>query len=92
MAAPSYIAFTKHPPGSKHSDIVVTASYDHGPSWKEPVIATPSDSIIYFQPNLAVDDRGQVGISAFALAPRTRRRDPAAFAPPAKLRASAHHW
>ena len=32
------------------------------------MIATPSDSIIYFQPNLAVDDRGQGGISAFALA------------------------
>src|SRR5262249_61544677 len=29
---------------------------------------TPHDEVIYFQPNLAVDDAGRVGISAFALA------------------------
>ncbi len=30
--------------------------------------ATPADGATYFQPNLAVDDAGRVGISAFALA------------------------
>jgi hypothetical protein len=29
---------------------------------------TPADGATYFQPNLAVDDAGRVGISAFALA------------------------
>lgn len=28
---------------------------------------TPNDGFIYFQPNLAVDEAGQVAISAFAL-------------------------
>jgi hypothetical protein len=32
------------------------------------VTATPDDDVIYFQPNLAVDETGLVAISAFALA------------------------
>src|SRR5262249_25136990 len=57
-----------YPPGAAPSDIVVTASHDRGGTWSKPVIATPADGVIYFQPNLAVDDAGRVGISAFALA------------------------
>ena len=63
-----YAAFTTHRPAATHSDIVVTASHDRGRTWTTPVIATPADGVIYFQPNLAVDDAGRVGISAFALA------------------------
>jgi hypothetical protein len=63
-----YVAFTTHKPGSAHSDIVVTASYDRGRSWSKPVTATPGDGVIYFQPNVAVDEAGRVAISAFALA------------------------
>jgi hypothetical protein len=47
---------------------VVTASADRGRTWTKPVTATPHDEVIYFQPNLTVDDAGRVGISAFALA------------------------
>jgi hypothetical protein len=61
-------AYTTHRPGAAHSDIVVTASRDRGRTWATPVAATPHDDVIYFQPNLAVDDAGRVGISAFALA------------------------
>jgi hypothetical protein len=57
-----------HKQGSAHSDIVVTASRDHGRTWSKAVAATPDDGVIYFQPNLAVDEAGQVAISAFALA------------------------
>jgi hypothetical protein len=32
------------------------------------VTATANDSVIYFQPNLAIDEPGLVAISAFALA------------------------
>jgi hypothetical protein len=32
------------------------------------VTATPHDGVVYFQPNLAVDEAGRVAISAFALA------------------------
>jgi hypothetical protein len=63
-----YAAYATHRPGAAHSDIVVTASHDRGQSWTTPVAATPHDEVIYFQPNLAVDDAGRVGISAFALA------------------------
>jgi TAT (twin-arginine translocation) pathway signal sequence len=63
-----YAAYTTHHPGATHSDIVVTASHDRGRTWTKPVTATPHDDVIYFQPNLAVDEAGRVGISAFALA------------------------
>ena len=63
-----YAAYTTHRPGAAHSDIVVTASRDRGRTWATPVAATPHDDVIYFQPNLAVDAAGRVGISAFALA------------------------
>jgi hypothetical protein len=63
-----YVAYTKHQPRAAHSDVVVTASYDHGRTWTKPVTATPADDVIYFQPNLAVDAAGRVAISAFAIA------------------------
>ena len=63
-----YVAFPTHKPGSAHSDIVVTASRDRGRTWSKPVTATPDDGVIYFQPNVAVDEAGRVAISAFALA------------------------
>jgi hypothetical protein len=62
-----YTAFPTHKPGSAHSDIMVTASRDHGRTWSKPVPATPADDTIYFQPNLTVDTTGRVAISAFAL-------------------------
>ena len=63
-----YAAYATHRPGATHSDIVVTASHDRGRTWTKPVTATPRDDVTYFQPNLAVDDAGRVGVSAFALA------------------------
>jgi hypothetical protein len=63
-----YVAFPTHQPGATHSDIVVTASHDRGRTWSKAVTATHDDGVIYFQPNLAVDEAGRVAISAFALA------------------------
>lgn len=62
-----YVAFPQRRAGT-HADIVVVASHDRGRTWSQPVSATPADGATYFQPNLAVDDAGRVGISAFALA------------------------
>lgn len=62
-----YVAFPVRKPGSAHSDIMVTASRDHGRSWSRPVAATPRDGTTYFQPNLAADASDRVAISAFAL-------------------------
>jgi len=63
-----YVAFPTRIPGAAHSDIVVSASRDKGRTWSELVTATPRDDVIYFQPNVAVNEAGQVAISAFALA------------------------
>jgi hypothetical protein len=63
-----YAAFTTHQPGADHSGIVVSASYDRGRTWRPPLAATPDDHVIYFQPQLTVDNDGQVALSAFALA------------------------
>jgi hypothetical protein len=63
-----YAAYTTHQPGATHSDIVVTASHDRGRTWTRPVTATPHDEVTYFQPNLAINAAGRLGISAFALA------------------------
>ena len=62
-----YVAFPQHGAGA-HSDILVVASHDRGRTWSKPVSATPADGATYFQPNLAVDNAGRVGISAFVLA------------------------
>jgi hypothetical protein len=63
-----YAAYTTHQPGATHSDIVMSASHDRGRTWTKPVTATPHDDVTYFQPNLAINEAGRVGISAFALA------------------------
>lgn len=63
-----YVAFPKHQPGARHSDIVVVESSDGGRTWPKAVIATPDDGVTYFQPNLAVTNDGRVAVSAFALA------------------------
>lgn len=84
-----YAAFTTHQPGADHSDIVVSASYDRGRTWRPPVAATPADHVIYFQPQLTVDNDGRVALSAFALADGrvnvvlvTSRPGPLRFGPP----------
>lgn len=66
-----YAAYSTHQAGASHSDIVVSASHDHGHTWSQPLTATPHDDVTYFQPNLAVDEAGRVAISAFALADGT---------------------
>ena len=80
-----YVAFVKHKPGATHSDIVVTASHDRGGTWSAAVSATPDDAVTYFQPNLAVDETGQIAISAFALA-NGRIDQVLLLAPPRDLR------
>jgi hypothetical protein len=63
-----YAAFITHQPGADHSGIAVHASHDRGRTWHPPVTATPADHVIYFQPQLTVDDSSRVILSAFALA------------------------
>lgn len=64
-----YVAFATCQPGADHADIVARASTDAGATWSAPVTATPTTgSVVYFQPQLAVDHKGRLWCSAFALA------------------------
>lgn len=83
-----YAAFVTHKAGAAHSDIVVTASYDRGRTWSRTVTATPDDATVYFQPSLAVNESGQVALSAFALAGGRVDRM-VLFSPPRELRFGA---
>ena len=69
-------------PGAAHSDIVVVASRDRGRTWSKAVTATPGDGVIYFQPNLAVDDGGPG--RDLRLRPRERPRGPGPARLPAR--------
>lgn len=65
-----YVAFVTHEAGAARSDIVLHVSPDGGRSWRPPTpITPPGREVVYFQPQLAVDDLGRVGVSAFALGP-----------------------
>lgn len=93
-----YVAFPTHKARAAHSDIVVTESHDGGRTWSEPVTATPDDSVIYFQPNLTVDAKGRVAISAFALANGrvdqvllVSRAGELRFGPPLRVTAAPFH-
>jgi hypothetical protein len=84
-----YAAFVTHDADTDHSDVMVTASFDRGTSWRTPVAATPRDHRIYFQPQLAIDPTGRVALSAFALADGrvdtvlfTSPAEPLCFGPP----------
>ncbi len=83
-----YAAFVTHKAGATHSDIVVAASFDHGRTWPETVTATPDDAMIYFQPNLAVNESGQVALCAFAFA-NNRADRVVLLSPPRDLRFGA---
>jgi len=50
-----------------HDQVEVFASHDLGRSWSAPMVATVSSSASYFQPQLAVDGGGAVGLEAFEL-------------------------
>ena len=90
-----YVAFPKHQPGAKHSNIVVVESSDRGRTWPKAVTATPDDGVTYFQPNLAVDPRRPR--RGLRIRPRQRPRAPsptrlpASGAPLPATAASDHH-
>lgn len=62
-----YAAFATRESGAAHTDIAVSASLDGGATWTTPVAVTSADTAVYFQPELAVDHKGRLWCSAFAL-------------------------
>jgi hypothetical protein len=61
-------AFTVHEAGAGHADILLAASRDGGRTWSPASAVTPQDQVIYFQPQVAIDDAGRIGVMAFAMA------------------------
>jgi hypothetical protein len=58
--------FTVHEaPG--HADILLAASRDGGRTWSRAKAVTPQDQVIYFQPQVAIDAAGRIGVMAFAM-------------------------
>ena len=61
-------AYAVHRAGASHSDILLTASRDGGRTWSAATAVTPQDQVLYFEPWVAIDDAGRIGVMAFALA------------------------
>lgn len=67
-----YAVFVTHESRASHSAIVLSASSDYGRTWGTTRAITPaSETIIYFQPQVAVDEAGRVAISAFTFDTQT---------------------
>jgi hypothetical protein len=63
-----YATYVVRPTGADHTDLVVAVSADRGQTWSSATAVAPnSGQVSYFQPQVAVDEAGRVGITAFAL-------------------------
>jgi hypothetical protein len=60
-------AFSVHQTGAEDADIQFSASRDAGRTWSSARPVTPPDGAIYFEPELAIDDAGRVGLMAYAM-------------------------
>ena len=60
--------FSRHQVGARHADILLAASPDGGRTWSPARAVTPQDQIIYFEPQVAIDSAGRIGVMAFAIA------------------------
>jgi hypothetical protein len=61
------VVYTVHRPGAGHADVMLTISWDGGRSWTRATAVTPQDQVIYFEPQVAIDDTGRIGVMAFAI-------------------------
>jgi hypothetical protein len=60
-------AFIDHAAGAIRAGVLLTASWDRGRTWSRATAVTPQDQVIYFQPQVAIDDAGRIGVMAFAM-------------------------
>jgi hypothetical protein len=61
------VVFTNHHAGAGRADVLLAASRDGGHTWSPAAAVTPRDRVIYFQPEVAIDDVGRIGVMAFAM-------------------------
>jgi hypothetical protein len=57
------------------SQLLLSASTDHGRTWSAPLAVATSRQIVYLQPQLAVDDLGRIAVSVYALSVAQARID-----------------
>jgi hypothetical protein len=60
-------AFIDHAAGASRASVLLAASRDAGRTWSRGTAVTPQDQVIYFQPQVATDDAGRIGVMAFAM-------------------------
>jgi BNR repeat-like domain len=61
--------FSVHKAGASHADVMLTASRDGGRTWSAATAVTPQDQLIYFQPQVAIDNAGRIGVMAYTMSP-----------------------
>lgn len=59
-------AFVDHAAGASRAGVQLAVSRDAGRTWSRATAVTPQDNVIYFQPEVAIDDPGRIGVMAFA--------------------------
>lgn len=59
--------FSVHKAGASHARILLTASRDGGRTWSPATAVTPHDQLIYFQPQMAIDNADRIGVMAYAM-------------------------
>jgi hypothetical protein len=60
-------AFIDHQAGASHAGVLLATSRDAGHTWSRATAVTPQDEAIYFQPEVAIDNAGRIGVMAFAM-------------------------
>jgi hypothetical protein len=63
-------AFIDHKAGADHAGVLLVTSRDSGHTWSHPARVTPLDQVIYFQPEVAIDSAGRIGVMAYAMSER----------------------
>jgi hypothetical protein len=61
-------AFTQHQIGARHAEILLATSADAGRTWSPATVVTPPDQVIYFEPQVAIDPLGRIGVMAYTIA------------------------
>ena len=61
------VAFIDHAAGASRAAVLLAASRDGGRTWSRATALRPHDQVIYFQPEVAIDDTGRIGVMAFAM-------------------------
>jgi hypothetical protein len=60
-------AFSTHRAGADRAGILLSVSRDGGRSWSRAGLVTPADRAIYFEPELAIDSAGRIGLMAYSM-------------------------